>query len=86
MPLRLSLVLFIFFAFAANAQQAEPGEAGWREIRSVIEKQLDAFQRDDAETAFSFASPKTFSDAGKFHRDGESGLPGGIPAAVGEFS
>jgi hypothetical protein len=57
MPLRLSLVLFIFFAFGANAQQAEPDEAGWREIRSVIEKQLDAFQRDDAETAFSFASP-----------------------------
>ncbi|MGH8727996.1 MAG: DUF4864 domain-containing protein [Burkholderiales bacterium] len=33
-------------------------EDDWRKVRGVIEHQLDAFAHDDAETAFSFASPK----------------------------
>ncbi len=38
---------------AAPAAQAGPAE----EIRAVIENQLEAFQRDDWEGAFAFASP-----------------------------
>jgi len=35
----------------------EPSEADWESIRAVIASQLDAFKRDDADAAFSFASP-----------------------------
>lgn len=42
-------------AGAALAQQVAAAEA--REIRQVIEQQLDAFASDDAERAFAHASP-----------------------------
>lgn len=69
MLLRLTVLLIGSFAASARAELVEPGEAGWRETRSVIEKQVDAFTRDDAETAFSFASPnirKEFQTAANF--------------------
>jgi Domain of unknown function (DUF4864) len=47
----------------------EPSEADWVSIRAVIGSQLDAFKRDDADTAFSLASPgiqKQFRTAGEF--------------------
>ena len=44
---------------ALSALAAEPLESGDRAaVRLVIEKQLAAFENDDAERAFSFASPK----------------------------
>ncbi len=42
-------------ADAVLAQQVAPADA--REIRQVIELQLDAFASDDAERAFAYASP-----------------------------
>lgn len=50
---------------AAAAQSAEDARA----VREVIEAQLDAFRRDDAEGAFSYAAPgirATFGTAESF--------------------
>ena len=50
----LALVLL-----AGPAGLAEPADAGDRDaVRGVIEAQLAAFARDDAEAAFGFASPE----------------------------
>ena len=43
-------------ASAGDAGSVTDGDRG--AIRTVIESQLDAFQRDDAKLAFSFASPR----------------------------
>jgi Domain of unknown function (DUF4864) len=40
-------------------------------IREVIEQQLQAFQKDDADKAFSFASP----ECPKFYEHGQRVLP-----------
>lgn len=41
-----------------RAAAAEPlGEADRAAIRSVVQRQLDAFRRDDGDAAFGFASP-----------------------------
>lgn len=53
---------------AALAAQDEPSEADWASIRTVIASQLDAFRRDDADAAFSFASPAIQE---QFHTPGE---------------
>ena len=52
---------------AAAANEA-PSEADWASIRLVISSQLDAFKRDDADAAFSFASPAIQR---QFHTSGE---------------
>ncbi|MEO1193820.1 MAG: DUF4864 domain-containing protein [Pseudomonadota bacterium] len=60
--LALTLAAFFVIAGPARADQAAP-------IQAVIEQQLEAFQRDDAETAFSFASPRIqqqFGTAARF--------------------
>lgn len=52
----------------APAQDAVP-PADARAVRAVIEEQLEAFRRDDAERAFSLATPgirATFGDAETF--------------------
>ena len=49
----VGLSLLIALAAPAAAQDASDRAA----IRSVIERQLEAFQRDDGEAAFGFASP-----------------------------
>jgi hypothetical protein len=41
----------------ASARADPLSEQDWQAVRSVIARQLDAFQRDDAELAFSFAAP-----------------------------
>jgi Domain of unknown function (DUF4864) len=56
-------------ASLATAGGDEPTDADWVSIRAVITSQLDAFKRDDADSAFSFASPgiqKQFRSAGEF--------------------
>ncbi|MFP6729762.1 MAG: DUF4864 domain-containing protein [Alphaproteobacteria bacterium] len=57
---RLSVIVaLLFFAFPAVAQTlpSSVGEADRQAIRMVIEEQLGAFQRDDANAAFAQASP-----------------------------
>ena len=55
----LFCVWFVASLAALNAFAAEPLEPGDRAaVRLVIERQLAAFADDDAEQAFSFASPK----------------------------
>jgi len=47
--------LAMLCAIAAQAQTIDADDA--RAVRAVIEAQLDAFKRDDAARAFSYASP-----------------------------
>jgi hypothetical protein len=71
---RVFLCLAFFAALWAGVELAiaandEPSEADWASIRAVISSQLDAFKRDDADAAFSFASPaiqKQFHTSGEF--------------------
>lgn len=56
--LRAVFLTLFLFAPGAYGEERNLTEDDWRKIRGVIEQQLDAFARDDAETAFSFASPK----------------------------
>jgi hypothetical protein len=51
--LTAALVLGLLAALAGPLRAEEPGAA----IRGVIERQLDAFARDDWAAAFEFASP-----------------------------
>jgi hypothetical protein len=46
----------------AGAQSVPPAEA--QAVRKVIEAQLDAFRRDDAERAFSYAAPAIRNQVG----------------------
>lgn len=51
-----SILIAWSFAFAdANAQQSKPTSAD--PIETIISQQIAAFRKDDAKTAFSFASP-----------------------------
>ena len=54
-----AIILLLFFALPAVAQTmpSDVGEADKQAIRMVIEEQLGAFQRDDAQAAFAQASP-----------------------------
>lgn len=56
-PARLfaALVLLVLLSAPAAAQQGATGQEA--AIRGVIERQLQAFQRDDGGEAFSYASP-----------------------------
>jgi len=56
-PLLTGLLLFTS-AHAAISVVDGPTATDWKEIRGVIERQLDAFRRDDEATAFSYASPR----------------------------
>jgi hypothetical protein len=60
------LLLAGFFAVGADTQ--DPGEDDWKAIQGIITSQLEAFRRDDATTAFSFAAP---SIQKQFHTPGE---------------
>ena len=58
--MRFALAL-LFFPLLASAQPVPAGDA--QAVRKVIEAQLDAFSKDDAARAFSYAAPgiqKTF--------------------------
>lgn len=67
--LRSICLAFCFFAFAAYSEERQLTDQDWADIRGVIEEQLHAFGRDDAETAFAFASPnirRMFQTAANF--------------------
>jgi len=64
----LGALLLAFAPHLAPAQDAVPPEDA-RAVRAVIEAQLNAFRRDDAERAFALATPgirATFGDAETF--------------------
>jgi len=48
---------WVLMALAAVGQAADITEADRVAIRTIIERQLDAFRQDNAAAAFSFASP-----------------------------
>ncbi len=99
------LMLLFLLGSLASAGVAAPGKtvadqtAGGAEIRGVIERQLAAFERDDADGAFAFASPgirrrfgtpETFMDMVRRHyppvyrpRDVAFGALRDSPTAVG---
>jgi len=65
----VSLLMWLLACLCVAAEIEEPAEADWRAIQGVITAQLDAFKRDDAAAAFSFASPaiqKMFHTPGEF--------------------
>ncbi len=67
--LRVLLVLFVALAPGGTIAQATIAPADAREIREVIEAQLDAFRKDDAAKAFSLATPgirETFGSPERF--------------------
>jgi hypothetical protein len=68
MARRLLLLAWLFASLAwAQTPAVTPAEA--RALRAVIEAQLDAFRRDDAARAFSYAAPgiqATFGSAENF--------------------
>jgi Domain of unknown function (DUF4864) len=73
--LRLSLAGLLAPTAASAAALAE-GDA--RAVRTVIEAQLEAFAADDAERAYSYASPAIrtqFADAATFMAMVQSGYP-----------
>jgi len=57
MVLRLITLLGLMVVFAGNARAGEPTAADRAAIRDVIQRQIEAFRRDDGEAAFGFASP-----------------------------
>jgi len=56
-PLTRLLFALIALGNALIAHAEDFTDADWDAIRGVISRQLEAFQRDDAEAAFSFAAP-----------------------------
>lgn len=54
-PLGLALCLALGAASAVDVKSLSPADA--QAIRAVVQAQLDAFARDDAPRAFSFAAP-----------------------------
>ncbi len=55
-PIQL-LIALLLFTLPVKAQQMQVTDTDRTAIRSVIEQQLDALRRDDADGAFAFASP-----------------------------
>jgi ketosteroid isomerase-like protein len=51
------IVVVLLVALSAWAQEQELTAADHTAIRTVIERQLEAFRQDDADAAFAFASP-----------------------------
>jgi Domain of unknown function (DUF4864) len=51
---RLLVSVYLLFAFLAPARAEDPDQA---EVQAVISSQLQAFQKDDGEGAYSFAAP-----------------------------
>lgn len=64
----LAALLFVPVLALAQAPAAVPASDA-RAVRTVIEQQLDAFRKDDAERAFALATPgirDTFGNASNF--------------------
>lgn len=51
------LLIGAVLGFGARAQEPAVSAADQAAIRSVIQSQVEAFQRDDSEAAFGYASP-----------------------------
>ena len=71
---RLSAFAGLFFVFAATPAFAH--EAGGADARTIIQRQLEAFQRNDAAGAFALASPglkETYSNSTNFMDSVRSG-------------
>lgn len=54
---RLFFVTLLALPFGAGAAHADVSADDRGAIRTIIEGQIDAFQRDDGDKAYSFASP-----------------------------
>lgn len=52
------ITLLVALAAGARAQDADVSPADREAIREIIQSQVDAFRRDDADEAFSYASPE----------------------------
>jgi hypothetical protein len=68
---RIAALFWLLVALPAAAADPALGEGDRAAIRGVIERQLGAFQRDDASAAFAFASPSIqdqFATADNFMR------------------
>jgi Domain of unknown function (DUF4864) len=83
--LRLLAAFALAASFAAQAAPVSKGDT--KKIRSVIQAQLDAFARDDAQRAFSYAAPgirKMFGTPERFLAMVREGYPVVYrPASVG---
>lgn len=55
--LHATVVLTLFFAVTAAAQVPALSDGDRAAIRDIIGKQVEAFQRDDGDSAFALASP-----------------------------
>ena len=76
--LRLWCALWVCLLAPVAAGAAVLSEADARAVRQVVQDQLDAFASDDAERAFSYASPSIrarFGDAATFMAMVRSGYP-----------
>lgn len=86
---RLWCALWVWLLVPVAAGAAVLAEADARAVRQVVQDQLDAFATDDAERAFSYASPSIraqFGDAAGFMAMVRSGYPMVVrPAAVSFF-
>lgn len=86
---RLWCALWVGLLVPLAAGAAVLAEADARAVRQVVQDQLDAFATDDAERAFSYASPSIraqFGDAAGFMAMVRSGYPMVVrPAAVSFF-
>lgn len=82
---RLLATLALAASFAAQAAPVSKGDT--KKIRGVIQAQLDAFARDDAQRAFSYAAPgirKMFGTPERFLAMVREGYPVVYrPASVG---
>lgn len=71
-------LLICGLATPAAAADALPTQADQAAIRDVIKSQIEAFRRDDGDTAFSYAAPllqSMFGDAENFMRMVRTGYP-----------
>ena len=87
----LGLVVSVLLAGAAAAQTLPPGvsAADQAAIRGVIGRQLEAFQKDDAAGAYSFAAPNVraiFPDQERFMEMVRRGYPPVYRPRQTEFS
>ncbi|MCP4329882.1 MAG: DUF4864 domain-containing protein [Alphaproteobacteria bacterium] len=72
----ICVLVFGTSAAAAADENSAPSEAARAAIEATISAQIEAFRRDDGETAFSFAAPAIrarFGDANTFMKMVRSG-------------
>ena len=81
---------WLVFCGAALAQKSDVSAADAKQIRAVVQAQLDAFAADDARRAFSYAAPairEMFGTADKFMAMVRAGYPAVVrPTSVVFFT